>query len=1846
MGEEENKDVKQVGAGLMLIDPNPSGRNVLPAEDMFIYVSLTAEERSRGVITAGENENEFEESRFGVIEFVATEIKYNQAGEPMKDIMGDVKSYATTNYTNIGGIQNSFGSGMLEGFGISSINIKYNTSLVPQVDIDFIDVRGSGLFDVIEQDNRKSPYSIFFKMPYPIFTLTVKGYFGKPVEYCLNLVTWTSKFDPTSGNFNISANFVGFQQAFLADLTIGDIIGVVGTDRGLNNLNKLPLTVGSETILNQTPRLDNFVKDISKLQIDLEALKIDSDFYKKLRVLNTQEKKLEDIRGFIGFPIGKEYSDTTTENTPYLKKINDPKQIEGSSIRAENLKKLKEYISIRDLLFFKTTNIQSVNTYMTDLFNKINDYVKFYQENKNQINNSDDYIASKAPVAGGYQFNQQYWKFIANLNGQDINYDAFKLIVSDTSGGNDGYTLTLLQFIDLLRTEDSILKSNNPEQYKSCNQNFDVSKVDISFFSKTDQKDPIDSSKTISGNKNSEFTDTTVGFVMDFRAIRMLVNDMIISIKEEKKKIEEKVVEELNNELSKQLGYKPTIGTVFQILCNNAQAFLQTIYEVSKSAEEKNRDRQKALSKASVTSDLQLKEEFDFKSQTIYAFPSLYVKEKGGFVEKYIGAEGIFPPGDENSINAFPEIPFIDEMIKKLVIQESTLKRITSQVVKAKKSKGGSDTDNWIPINPIDYETNPFFLLNSAQSETAEGKDILYKKFINILVERFLILKYYSFPGDVTTPYIYGTWDGILAKISFIDDTIKRTLQTFLKSDDKETTEKRNQLFKEAINEIPFKNVKDDDYDFLIVGSSNKGRGILGNNLKLVDEQKDAQYQIIFVDNPVAKSSKKADFLEWNGTNGNLTHNLCYKVWPTPIENRMTSKFTNPSINFYINNDNITLIDGGVTPGLNSGTNTIPKTNYINLYNGLPGNIDTLPSEGIPQAILQVERFLTDSQFYDDNSTLSKALLLLATFPFQKWESVYKFIKKDAATIVSLPKYFLLFIGGTLWRTPEISPTDPIDWANYSGTTNIPVQEQYLTPFIAPAGVSRGDIESTLLNLPKKTKQNLVDFFIKWAQGNGFKNLEKQVIDYSDIDLTIEKKYKKGQVLTQSIKEVEKLIIVAPKVFNPDPNLGVNLAGFEQWYYTGFREAFIGNTSKNTTQKSNDKTDEQTKDMENIKQSAYNSLKNVYDRWVAGSTDTKLAFNACGSGGVPLFDYFRFVDRGFNDIGDTAVINLDSVLTLSQNMTTNLYFFMSKLLRDSNFLLQILPNYINYKDPEEVSTMFKPITNITDRNDNSGPTYLCIYAGGTSQVLNIEEQNRYTFKNDGFNLDFPPSDISSKNNDTDFNLVGFRVSFGTENQTVFKSVSLNQQEHKDTSEYHKALTDLIDKRGGTSRTYQGTDLYKMFRSRSYTCNIEALGCMNIQPMMYFQLDNVPFFDGAYMILNVTHNITPNHMTTSFTGVRQSKYITPVVDKLTTFLNIGLDDDLDTEPVFERSSVLNTVDYNTGIPQDKGPNNQFNFDSLTQSSLINIGVKPKFATADLVTNLKTELKNGGITSNSQVTMFLANALTKSDNFSQTVDTWNDPTDKSGKAKYCEYGNPFGNGSYASDESVNIAAAYLTRPRGYIPIIGVDQYQRFSKDKSIPMTQLTGNTITTKIACQMSVWRWNNYPYRKSYQNGKTMNELYRKIKTIEAEIEEFLKLSPAEQLLESDPASPIDPLTQLRLNAKQLNEQILKLGQQEDPMLKSEKNYPPGGYANGGNSKNFNQTVELLNFADGKDVQLSFENFTKVLNEYPTKNGESNLLGTTAGKGEKFKPKRNINIYTTKEKENISDLITSVGTVAP
>jgi len=230
---------KEKSGNVFVVDPNPPGMEIIPPEDLFIYVKFSAYPRSRTTY-GGTLEGDavlFDSGVEDEVNFISTKISYKEGKlEPNPQ-----KTYATTDWTEIGGFKRSDtrSSGILEGFGIKNIDIKYNASLVPVVDITFTDVRGSALFDVVESDDRKTPYSLFFKMPYPVFKLSVKGYFGQKVDYCLHMVNWTSNFDGSTGNFDISANFLGFQQAFLNDMVIGNIIGAINTPQGRANLDRI-----------------------------------------------------------------------------------------------------------------------------------------------------------------------------------------------------------------------------------------------------------------------------------------------------------------------------------------------------------------------------------------------------------------------------------------------------------------------------------------------------------------------------------------------------------------------------------------------------------------------------------------------------------------------------------------------------------------------------------------------------------------------------------------------------------------------------------------------------------------------------------------------------------------------------------------------------------------------------------------------------------------------------------------------------------------------------------------------------------------------------------------------------------------------------------------------------------------------------------------------------------------------------------------------------------------------------------------------------------------------------------------------------------------------------------------------------------------------------------------------------------------------------------------------------------------------------------------------------------------------------------------------------------------------
>ena len=118
----------------------------------------------------------------------------------------------------------------------------------------------------------------------------------------------------------------------------------MNTEVGLEALSEVKMTDGSNT-----PTLDKFVKDITKLQIDLEKLKSENSSYAQLEKLNTLRAKIKNISDFIGKPLNKDTAsidDDGYENLP-----NDPEQIDTTGIKSPSIGNVGiDYLSIRDFL--------------------------------------------------------------------------------------------------------------------------------------------------------------------------------------------------------------------------------------------------------------------------------------------------------------------------------------------------------------------------------------------------------------------------------------------------------------------------------------------------------------------------------------------------------------------------------------------------------------------------------------------------------------------------------------------------------------------------------------------------------------------------------------------------------------------------------------------------------------------------------------------------------------------------------------------------------------------------------------------------------------------------------------------------------------------------------------------------------------------------------------------------------------------------------------------------------------------------------------------------------------------------------------------------------------------------------------------------------------------------------------------------------------------------------------------------------------------------------------------------------------------------------------------------------
>lgn len=332
-----------------------------------------------------------------------------------------------------------------------------------------------------------------------------------------------------------------------------------------------------------------------------------------------------------------------------------------------------------------------------------------------------------------------------------------------------------------------------------------------------------------------------------------------------------------------------------------------------------------------------------------------------------------------------------------------------------------------------------------------------------------------------------------------------------------------------------------------------------------------------------------------------------------------------------------------------------------------------------------------------------------------------------------------------------------------------------------------------------------------------------------------------------------------------------------------------GFNQSSTSEKIENEVDKE-KENKKIKTDIYYTLKTLYDKWFSGLNVNyfNLAEDDCE------FNKVHYLTTTFNDISNSMVVDIDSFINLisnsvvnSENSSQSVLSFMASTAQDNNSTFLTLPmNFNRGNNKNDIDTIFKTY-NFYDgslEHDTQGVSYIVMYNGDVSHHL---ANNKSEYVNDGFDIanyngnkieENPEAKNLFVSNNHDYTVPAFGVTYGMQNQNYFKNISVDTT-NPSVTDYSIANTLLISQHGSDAGVYNSVpsvkSLYPIYSNRSYTCSVEMMGCMNITPLMYFQLNNVPMFRGAYLITNVHHRITPNDFSTSFSGVRVSKYKIPI-----------------------------------------------------------------------------------------------------------------------------------------------------------------------------------------------------------------------------------------------------------------------------------------------------------------------------------------------------------------------------------
>jgi hypothetical protein len=687
--------VNPIGNNIRIIDPNPENKNV-NLEDLFVYVKLLARTKSRSILTKEEDE-----TTTIAEQTINVRNETNYTYPTGRD--GEVKPL-NTDWTKIGG-GTLFGGEDVGGFGITNIDVEFKSSFMPKIVIDFVDIRGATLFE----QGPCSPYASFFHLPYPVFELTVKGYYGKPVKYQLALVKFNTKFNAETGNFESRGEFVGYTYAFLADIPMGYVIAA----------GNMP---NAEGIL-----VKKYKKTLNRLKEEDERL------YNERNSNDTEDDNLTRVGGVIldtdGIPTGLPEVDNCIENDGET----GVKTTCGPISMYELLKKIKELEKINNTVASSTEleqlqNLSKAAGELKRLVTTVNDSIRDLQGIGFAPRNSEVKITSIKGIISNTRLTKP------------------TLIIESTADSSETNTK--------LNSAQETIKS----YYGLTEEDFDVSKFGllISIYNNlVDEKnlDPsiklnltfnnlVNNSNGVGGlgtpiQSNQSGNVSTKEYSVDFGlAFLSQISQSLVKIDDVLKEEKKKLTSAVNRLVFDALGFKPTIRNVFAVMLCNVEVFLELLLQSSNKAEQKHDENDDISLFGNGDSGGNIT---DVNIGKVYPWPTYFEKRvtnNGG-----VGDKEIYP-GERLEFFDWEEVIFVESFIKALADLKEQLDQLKGEV----ENKPGFD--NFIPLTP--YETH-FFGNNETPNRWYRTTDLSGSDEVaKVMAESAFLIGDYSFLNKLT----------------------------------------------------------------------------------------------------------------------------------------------------------------------------------------------------------------------------------------------------------------------------------------------------------------------------------------------------------------------------------------------------------------------------------------------------------------------------------------------------------------------------------------------------------------------------------------------------------------------------------------------------------------------------------------------------------------------------------------------------------------------------------------------------------------------------------------------------------------------------------------------------------------------------------------------------------------------------------------------------------------------------------------------------------------------------------------------------------------------------------------